>query len=232
MKKLLFVLMTAVSVYAVVTISSCKKDDTTPPVISMSGSNPMTIVLNSSSVSDPGATANDDEDGAISSVSSNWNWGTNPDPNTAGNYSITYTASDAAGNQATAVRTVTVYNQAAAIWEGTYNGSEVDINGPYTYTQQNVVTASTTQNNRITLTRLGDFANNTVFMDVTGNNLNMPSQTHTNVGTGPNPCDVHDRTSSGTGVKTTQGFTLTYDDAKVAPCTGSRTGVVATFIKQ
>ena len=231
MKKNLLKISAMMVMLSLVMIQSCKKDDTTPPVISLSGSNPMTIVLNSSSVADPGGTATDDEDGTVN-VTSNWNWGTNPDPDNAGSYSITYTATDAAGNQATAIRTVTVYNQAAAVWEGTYNGSEVDINGPYTYVQQNVITASTTQNNRITLTRLGDFANNTVYMDVTGNNLNMPSQTHSNVGTGPNPCDVHDRTSSGTGVKTTQGFTLTYDDAKVTPCTGSRTNVVATFIKQ
>jgi hypothetical protein len=231
MKKYLISISAVMVLMSLFIMQSCKKDDTTPPVISLAGASPMTVVLNSSSVADPGGTATDDEDGTVS-VSSNWNWGTNPDPNTTGNYSILYTATDAAGNQATATRTVTVYNQAAATWAGTYNATEVDINGPYTYVQPNVVTASTTQNNRITLTRLGDFANNDVYMDVTGNNINLPSQTHTNVGTGTNPCDVHDRTSSGTGVKTTQGFTLTYDDFKVAPCTGSRTGVVATFIKQ
>src|SRR5436853_3239878 len=102
MKKLLFVLMTAVSVYAVVTISSCKKDDTTPPVITVSGDNPATVVLGHT-YSDAGATANDAEDGNVSVSSS----GT-VDVNTAGTYSINYSAADAAGNQATASRTVNV----------------------------------------------------------------------------------------------------------------------------
>ncbi|MBK5286182.1 MAG: hypothetical protein JJE25_12350, partial [Bacteroidia bacterium] len=62
--------------------------------------------------------------------------------------------------------------------------------------------------------------------------ITLPLQTNTNVGTGVNPCDVHDRRSDGTGVKTTNGFDLTYNDSKVAPCVGNRTGVAAVFIKQ
>src|SRR5215510_12657913 len=106
MKKNLIYPLAAIILFSLATLQSCKKDDTTPPVISLGGSNPMTITLNSSTVSDPGATANDDEDGAISNVSSTWSWGTNPDPNVADSYTITYTATDAAGNQAVAHRTV------------------------------------------------------------------------------------------------------------------------------
>ena len=235
MKKILFVVFAGLALISIITINGCKKDDTTPPVITLNGSGSVNSILNAA-YSDAGATANDDEDGAVA-VTSNVS-SANPDIDDADTYTITYTATDKAGNQATAVRTVIVYNEAAAAYEGTYHGSETDINGPYTYNplndpnKWNIVTASTTVNKQIWMTRLGDFANNTVKMDIVGNTITLPSQTITGVGTGINPCDVHDRTSSGTGVKTTLGFDLTYNDAKVAPCSGSRTNVQAVFIKQ
>lgn len=229
MKKILFGIFAGLILVAFISISSCKKDDTSPPVITLTGSSSINHVLNSS-YTDAGATANDEEDGSVT-VTSDAS-ASNPNKDLTGTYTITYTASDAAGNQATAYRTVIVFNEATADYAGTYDGSETDINGPYTYVQDNVVTASTTVNKRIQMTRLGDFANNTVYMDIVGTTITLPSQTHTNVGTGVNPCDVHDRQSDGTGAKTTLGFDLTYNDSKVAPCTGSRSGVVAVFIKQ
>ena len=229
MKKNIISISAAMILLSLFIMQGCKKDDTTPPVISLGGSSTVNHILNSS-YTDAGATATDDEDGDVS-VTSDYS-STNPNKDLTGTYIITYTATDAAGNVATASRTVIVYNEAAAAYAGTYNASETDILGPYTYVQQNVVSASQTVNNRITLTRLGDFANNTVYMNITGTTIDLPNQTVANVGTGTNPCDVHDRTSNGTGVKTTQGFNLTYNDSKVAPCTGSRTNVQAVFIKQ
>lgn len=209
-------------------VTGCKKDDTTGPVITLVGSATELSVLNVA-WTDPGATAEDDEDGAVDVTVS----GT-VDKDLAGDYIITYTATDAAGNESTETRTVTVYNEAAAHFEGTYTScSETDAAGPYTYQTAKpfIVTASTTQNNRVTMNRLGDFDNNTVYMDVTGSSLNIPSQTHTSVGSGSNPCDIHDRHTDGTGSKTATGFTLTYNDNKVAPCTGTRSGVVGVFNK-
>lgn len=228
MKKLTYLAAVVLSA-GILFMTGCKKDDTTPPTVSLIGNNPMTISLNSSLPTDPGATAEDDQDGDVtSSITSNWS---TIDVNLAGAYTVTYIATDAAGNEGTATRTVNVVNDAAA-WAGTYAGSETDINGPYTYVQPNVVTPSTTVNNRIYLTRLGDFANNTVYLTVAGTSLTLPSQTVSNVGTGSATCDVHNRRSDGTGTKTSTGFTLNYNDAKVAPCTGSRTNVNATFVKQ
>lgn len=88
----------------VLAFTSCKKDDTTQPVLTLKGSNPMTIDVGSS-FTDPGATATDDVDGDISS--SIGVTGT-VDTSTVGTYTLTYTVSDEAGNVSTGTRTVNV----------------------------------------------------------------------------------------------------------------------------
>lgn len=228
MKKQIFLAAAVLFSAGTIFLTGCKKDDTSGPVITLVGSASETSILNAT-YTDPGATAEDSEDGVVTVTTSN---PVNKD--LAGVYTITYSATDAAGNESTSTRTVTVYNEAASTYNGTYSGSETDAAGPYTYNPAKpfTVTASTTVNNRVIMNRLGDFDNNTVYMTVTGTTLTVPNQTVTNVGTGTNTCDIHDRqTSSGSGAKTTNGFTLTYNDNKVAPCTGTRTGVVATFVK-
>ena len=79
--------------------------DTTPPVITLNGDAAIDLVY-ASTYTDEGATANDDTDGNVSVTVSG-----DVDPFTPGVYTITYTATDAAGNQATAERVVTVENQ-------------------------------------------------------------------------------------------------------------------------
>ena len=76
--------------------------DVTAPVITVNGG--AVSVEQFSAYNDAGATANDDRDGNVSvQVSSN------VDTNTVGSYTVTYSASDAAGNAATpATRTVIV----------------------------------------------------------------------------------------------------------------------------
>lgn len=78
--------------------------DTTAPVITISGANPVNVDLGTT-YNDAGASATDANDGDLTSsitVSSN------VDTNTVGTYTVTYTVSDAAGNQATETRTVNV----------------------------------------------------------------------------------------------------------------------------
>ena len=75
--------------------------DTTPPTITMVGAEAINHEQGTT-YDDQGATASDSVDGAVS-VSSSGEVG-----NTAGVYTITYSASDAAGNTATATRTITV----------------------------------------------------------------------------------------------------------------------------
>lgn len=111
--------------------------DTTVPVITITGVNPLQVQLGGT-YTDAGASASDDVDGDISTsiiVS-----GT-VDTAALGSYKITYTVKDAAGNMATAERNVTVFNDVptalnqAAFVPGTktyqygYNSGDFSISG-------------------------------------------------------------------------------------------------------
>jgi hypothetical protein len=84
--------------------------DTTKPVITLNGASPVTVECHTS-FTDPGATAADNCDTTVPVSSS----GT-VDVNTPGAYTITYTATDAAGNAAVPVtRTVNVVDTTAPV---------------------------------------------------------------------------------------------------------------------
>ncbi len=88
------------------TVDVVAAPDTTPPVITLNGPNPLDVVQGSI-YSDPGATANDNVDGDI--TSSIVVGGDTVDPNTIAAYTVTYNVQDAANNNATEVtRTVNV----------------------------------------------------------------------------------------------------------------------------
>lgn len=90
---------------------SDKEKDTTAPVISLNGSNIVSVNLGST-YTDAGATAIDNVDGNITSkikVSSNVN------TSKVGTYYVTYTVSDNAGNTATNTRKVEVVDYLASI---------------------------------------------------------------------------------------------------------------------
>lgn len=194
MKKLLFVLMIALSAYTVVTINGCKKDDTTPPVITISGNNPASVIL-THSYTDAGATANDDNDGNVTVSSS----GT-VDVNTAGTYTITYTASDAAGNHATASRTVNVViareNYVWAAYAADDSSTTNSTIGAFTYS--GTITAGSAADAIIISDFSGTLQNATG--TVTGGTLTIPNQT---VGSFTN---VH-----GSGTMNNTANTLTID---------------------
>ncbi|MDP2672407.1 MAG: DUF5011 domain-containing protein [Nanoarchaeota archaeon] len=78
--------------------------DTTSPVITILGTNPITIALGSV-YTDAGATALDNLDGVITSQISVVN---NVNTAVLGTYTVTYSVSDLAGNLGTAIRTVIV----------------------------------------------------------------------------------------------------------------------------
>jgi subtilisin-like proprotein convertase family protein len=76
--------------------------DTTAPVVTLNGANPMTVECHSA-FTDPGATANDACAGSLSvTVSGTVN------ANAPGTYTLTYIATDPSGNSATNTRTVNV----------------------------------------------------------------------------------------------------------------------------
>ncbi|MBD3791470.1 MAG: DUF5011 domain-containing protein, partial [Campylobacterales bacterium] len=76
--------------------------DTTAPVVTLNGEATVTITVGDS-YSDAGATATDNVDGALSPSKSG-----SVDTSTAGSYTITWSATDAAGNVGSASRTVIV----------------------------------------------------------------------------------------------------------------------------
>ena len=76
--------------------------DTTPPTITVTGDNPLVLEVGDE-FEDPGATASDAVDGTVEVTVS----GT-VDVDTPGDYTLTYSAADAAGNRAEATRVVRV----------------------------------------------------------------------------------------------------------------------------
>ncbi len=76
--------------------------DTTQPVITLIGDNPIEIKLEQS-FTDPGASASDNHDGTVEVEVSGF-----VDTSSVGSYTLTYTATDTAGNKATISRTIDV----------------------------------------------------------------------------------------------------------------------------
>ena len=226
MKKNLFFLLTGIILLSFATLQSCKKDDTTPPVISLSGSNPMIITLNSGTMSDPGATANDDEDGTVN-VSSNWNWGTNPNPNMADTYYIVYTAADASGNETTETRTVNVENSAKNLAGNYLVWDTCGTTQYFNYAQ--TITASNSVNGRIHFSKFADYSGNTgIYADITGASITLPSQTANDIGS-----FIEDHQFNGTGsFVTSPGIVLhlNYTDNNLS--TSSTANCSAWFVKQ
>ena len=79
--------------------------DTTAPVITLEGANPMTVELGGT-YSEPGATSNGGETVTITG---------SVDTATVGTYTITYSAKDDSGNTGTATRTVNVVDTTAPV---------------------------------------------------------------------------------------------------------------------
>ncbi len=81
--------------------------DTTPPEITITGDNPASVELGGT-YTDAGATATDLDTVTLTSTS-------DVDTDTVGSYSVTYSATDASGNTATATRTVNVIDTTAPV---------------------------------------------------------------------------------------------------------------------
>ncbi len=81
--------------------------DTIPPVVTLSGDNPLVVTTGEAYI-EPGATATDIVDGDISdSIAVD---ASSLDTGSPGDYVVTYTVADAAGNSVTVTRTVRVEN--------------------------------------------------------------------------------------------------------------------------
>lgn len=88
-------------------------EDTTPPVITLTGDSVIELIVNFDTYTDPGVTATDSRDGDLTSEIIVG--GDNVDVNIIGQYVITYDVSDSSGNSATQVtRTVNVVADSTA----------------------------------------------------------------------------------------------------------------------
>jgi hypothetical protein len=155
---------------------SCKEQDTNGPVINILGDNPLIVVLNDDQWTDPGAEAEDDNDGVVTVTSTN-----DVNPNfQATSYSITYKAADNSGNESTAVRDVHVLNS-ARVYEGQYNGTKKDDQGNVVlnYPSPEIVKSNNTVNNKISFAKFDGHDPNEVYGLVTGTSITIPQQTKT-----------------------------------------------------
>jgi hypothetical protein len=231
MKRKIFILSMLIGT-GVVLITSCSKDDEDAPVVSVTGPTSIEVSLNSPDWEDLGATAHDEEDGDITTVTSDAG-PTNPNTDMVGTYTITYSATDAAGNVGTAIRTIRVKNDAED-FAGMYNVYDTVPGLAFTYPQE--ISVDNTQNNRVHFNRFADYANNTTIYanKTTGGELEIPVQTTGDIGSGSGACDVLPHEFKSTDfTSTTHGFILKYTDEKISADTcGSFTAGTATYTRQ
>lgn len=120
--------------------TSTTSADLIPPVITLNGANPATIILGSSYI-DLGATVTDNVDHNLGiQVTGD----TAVDTSTIGSYTVTYTATDQAGNTATATRTVNVEELPLPTLSEQSSVGQTTNNQPLT-TESTVTTEATTE---------------------------------------------------------------------------------------
>jgi hypothetical protein len=170
--------------FATVLVAACSKKDKTAPVVNLKGNAVVVVILNSP-YTDAGATATDETDGELT-VETNGV----VDTNFAGTYIIIYSATDAAGNEAQATRTVVVRNE-AEIYNGSYN--TISVIGTDTTYFTATSTLSSTINRRIWLVGYSDVPEAAVYADLRHDTITVPIQM-VNAGT---PLLLHSFSGSG-----------------------------------
>ncbi|MDD3877569.1 MAG: DUF5011 domain-containing protein [Bacteroidales bacterium] len=178
MKKNFLSILAIVLVGGLFFITSCTPEDMGKPVVTLTGDAVMTIDFGAT-FTDPGATATDDVDDAVTVIVTG-----EVNKNAAGEYTLTYTATDEAGNVGTAERTVYVSHRKGNI-VATYTASEqcTGPGGPYTVNPYSAsITPGAATNMAIIFNNFGNF---TVPVNVNGTlagnaglTLTIPQQTN------------------------------------------------------
>ncbi|MBE0674844.1 MAG: DUF5011 domain-containing protein [Bacteroidales bacterium] len=220
MKRFLSLLM-VLSLSLPLIMTSCTPEDTTAPVVTLTGDPVVDHLLNTAYVDD-GATAVDDEDGALTVAVLN-----NVNPDKIGTYTVEFSATDNAGNTGTAERVVNVIvKQVSFVFTWAVADSVVGV-GQGIYDYVSVITASATDINKILISNFGGFGTAVVVnatFDKFGN-ITIPNQQLIGVDPGS------EGTVTGTGVMAEHGnqiyleYTITYNAG------GTDTGY-ATYTKQ
>jgi hypothetical protein len=198
----------SLAAFVALSLNGCNKEDTTPPDITILGNNPFNLEV-LATYNDPGATAEDDEDGDITSSIIVDNTINNKIP---GAYEVYYSVTDAAGNEGTATRIVDVFATTAALAK-TYSVVDTCTSGgvPSIFTYNQTITAvnSTT----IQFNKFADYSNNTGITATLNANgtVTIPTQTAQNIGG-----LVEDHEFAGNGVWTNTGILITYTDKNLS----------------
>lgn len=174
MKRLFATVMLMAFGFGLVSLTSCSKDDTTSPTITLTGDAIMYIDL-ATVFTDPGFTANDDEDGDITAnVTATGVVNTNE----VGKYVITYSVADDAGNTSEITRDVYVK---ADLLKGNYHVSDVVTGtsaGTYTYDiEVSPSSAATTGWQTLIINNFGGFGTPVnVICTIEGGVITIPEQ--------------------------------------------------------
>jgi hypothetical protein len=152
-------------------ITSCKKEDTSAPSVSVNGAETMTLNLHDPYV-EQGATASDSKDGDLSSGISTSG---SVDVHNAGVYMITYTATDKAGNSGDATRKVIVRHTGSTT-AGSYSVKDSCGNSNTSY----IDILSNNSTIQLSVTRFANYDNANAFFEISGetnSTITVPQQT-------------------------------------------------------
>ena len=165
MPKIVIIFFLSLSVFC-----SCKKNDTTYPVLTMQGANPHIVVFASDTVyADPGAVATDDMDGKLTVSSTGI-----VNMFFAGNYTINYTAADNSGNNVDATRKVIV--DAGPYLSGNFSIENfISVSSDSIY--YDTISAPDTTTNLIFFKKFARIEQATVFAAISGITITIPAQT-------------------------------------------------------
>jgi len=149
--------------------------DTTPPTIRIKGDNPA-IVEVGSTYTDAGATALDTVDGNLTNSIATTN---SVNTNRVGDYNVTYSVKDSAGNEMNAARVVRVVDTPPTITIKGANPATIEVGSTYidagAEANDNVdgnLTNSITTTSNVNTTKLGDYNVTYTVQDSAGNEVN------------------------------------------------------------
>lgn len=153
--------------------TACDAKDDMPPVIMINGADTLSHVLNEI-YNDPGATATDDVDG---NVTSKIYVNNEVDSDRVGEYTVTYSVVDEAGNEAIPQsRVVYVYNTGLTYY-GNYQATDSEVfPGLTSCSYPSYIWIDSTINDRLIFLDFACSSNREVFADVTDSSIIIPYQ--------------------------------------------------------
>lgn len=155
-------------------LTSCSKDEEAP-VITLNGGDTQEFDLGAAA--DPGATVTDNNDEGLTATS---DWSSMVKTNEVNTYTVNYTATDEAGNEGEAKKTVKIRSNLLA---GTYSVTDIvsgssggSFDGTYTYNV--TITQSGTDYNKLVISNFGGFGTTiSATATVLGQNMTIPATT-------------------------------------------------------